>query len=1034
MSVLLEQINSAGQAYVEFAIPMLIQSSLLILILLFVDLLLRKKIRAGFRYWIWTLVLVKLALPTSLSTPVSLGHWFGEELATMDVGQIISSPRAAEINTDRHVPLTPGAELPLPVSGPVISPGVSEVQMTWQGIVFVSWLVIVMVMTLMLLHRTLFVRRLVAQAQKTNGSLNDMLAQCCHSMGIRRNVGLRISTNMTSPAVCRLFRPVILLPQSLMPSLDVSQLRAILMHELAHLKRFDLWVNCVQTFLQIIYFYNPLLWFANAIIRRTREQAVDEAVLVAMGEKAQEYLETLVNVAKLAFRRPTLSLRLIGVMESKNLFDWRIRTMLSKPIPQSAKLGVFGTIMILVSAVVLLPMAKAEKSDEQSGPSAGEDPARSVESLHDAAIDDNVEQIKLLISKGADVNTKQLNGWTPLHCALYYEQKEVAKVLIAKGADVNATNTSGVTPLHLSVGFGGTYISELLISAEANVNAMDNRGNTPLHYAARQWHIGSELLELLLTKGADVNVRNNKGQTPLHFASLSKRDKSYKGGANVLLAKGAKINAKDNRGCTPLHVAAESGHIQMVELLLAQGAVIEERNDDGEIALHQAARSGYQDVVELLLNEGANVNCKQSKGRTALHYSAEAGHLGTADLLIRGGANINAKSEDGETPLDAAALASEIELCTMLIEKGAKVESLYSATITGDLAKVESFIKEDNTTSEKAAALCAAAACGQDNVVDLLISKGVPANARNKRNETALHLAARGGFMDVAKRLLSKGADVNATGRNKETPLHYALDGGSKEVIELLVSKGAVVNAKNRYGETALHLAAQMGQKDVVVLLVNNGAAVQIEANRISRRRRTPFDYAAIRGHKEVAEFLIKKGAIIKPLPRYLLHHLCWAGYTDMVELLIQKGANVNPEKDPAVAYDEAPSHYAVWNDKPEALELLLSHGANPDAEDRWGWSLLHYTAGKDGPNSTVMTKMLLEKGANPNLATRGSGLTPLQLAAARVGGKTAVEILVNHGADVNLKDWNGKTALVWAQDKGHIEIVELLKKHGAKE
>jgi len=53
MSVILDQINSAGQVFIEFAIPMLVQSSLLILILLLVDMLLRKKIRAGFRYWMW---------------------------------------------------------------------------------------------------------------------------------------------------------------------------------------------------------------------------------------------------------------------------------------------------------------------------------------------------------------------------------------------------------------------------------------------------------------------------------------------------------------------------------------------------------------------------------------------------------------------------------------------------------------------------------------------------------------------------------------------------------------------------------------------------------------------------------------------------------------------------------------------------------------------------------------------------------------------------------------------------------------------
>ncbi|MCK5225926.1 MAG: DUF4019 domain-containing protein, partial [Planctomycetes bacterium] len=114
--------------------------------------------------------------------------------------------------------------------------------------------------------------------------------------------------------------------------------------------------------LQIFYFYNPLLWLANAVIRRVREQAVDEAVQVAMGEKAEQYPETLVNVAKLAFKRPALSLRLIGVVESRSALKGRVKRMLNRPIPKSAKLGILGLLTVLIFGAVLLPMAKAKDS------------------------------------------------------------------------------------------------------------------------------------------------------------------------------------------------------------------------------------------------------------------------------------------------------------------------------------------------------------------------------------------------------------------------------------------------------------------------------------------------------------------------------------------------------------------------------------------------------------------------------------------------------------------------------------------------
>ncbi|MHC4693213.1 MAG: M56 family metallopeptidase, partial [Planctomycetota bacterium] len=378
MNTIVEHINSTGHAFVEFALPMLIQSSVLIVILLLLDLLLRKKVKAVFRYWIWMLVLIKLILPTSLSSPLSLGYLFGEKLTYQDLAQ--SSPRLeptvpapAEISSGvgsiyiQPNPYIPPAEPVVSVTEPVIAETISPPQvpvtpLTWQGVVFLVWLTVVIAMGLLLLQRALFVRGLVAQAKKAGRLMNDALAFCCAGMGIKSKVGLKVSVNATTPSVCGLIRPVILVPWKLTSTLGASRLRTILMHELAHIKRGDLWVNLAQTALQIIYFYNPLLWLANFVIRRIREQAVDEAVLVAMGEKAQKYPQTLVDVAKMAFKRPALGLRLIGVVESKSALAGRIKHILGRPMPKSARLGIVSVFSILITAGVLLPMARARES------------------------------------------------------------------------------------------------------------------------------------------------------------------------------------------------------------------------------------------------------------------------------------------------------------------------------------------------------------------------------------------------------------------------------------------------------------------------------------------------------------------------------------------------------------------------------------------------------------------------------------------------------------------------------------------------
>jgi beta-lactamase regulating signal transducer with metallopeptidase domain len=285
MNTLFGPINSLGKIFIEFALPMLVQSSIVIGILLLAERLLRDKVRAVFRYWLGILIFVQLILPPLPISRVNLGYLF----VAGDVSQSTTSPVIA-----------------------------------WQGVVFLVWLAVVIVMGLLLLKRAILAGRHIRQAKRANFLMNDLLMYCCKCMGVNsRKVRLRISSDGTSPAVYGLFKPVILVPHNLAPSLGSRHLRAVLLHELAHIKRGDLWVNWAQTVLQIVYFYNPLLWLANSTICRVREQAVDEVVLAAMGKKIQRYPEMLADVARLMFKRPALSLGLIGVVESRDtLANW----------------------------------------------------------------------------------------------------------------------------------------------------------------------------------------------------------------------------------------------------------------------------------------------------------------------------------------------------------------------------------------------------------------------------------------------------------------------------------------------------------------------------------------------------------------------------------------------------------------------------------------------------------------------------------------------------------------------------------------
>ena len=373
MNTLIEQINTVGKSFVDFATPMLIQSSVLIIILFALDILLRKKLRAVFRYWIWMIVLVKLMLPPTLALPTSPVYWFSDKIHNPVSNAPIPEetqtyPHAAYHESPSHKNIATAGFIANETSyteqnstTSIIEP---KVQLSWQGYVFIIWLISIVIMISLLIQRTFFIKRLISQSQKANEKLTESIERARLQMKLKNRVELRLSETAISPSVCGLFKPTILIPKTLAEKINVNDLKAILLHELAHIKRYDLWVNLVQAILQIIYIYNPLLWIANIVIRNVREQAVDEMVLVAMGEQAEEYPKTLLNISRYSFGSATLSLRLIGVAESKKALFSRIKHITTKPFPTSTKLGLSRALTIIIAAFIFLPMARAEKSFE----------------------------------------------------------------------------------------------------------------------------------------------------------------------------------------------------------------------------------------------------------------------------------------------------------------------------------------------------------------------------------------------------------------------------------------------------------------------------------------------------------------------------------------------------------------------------------------------------------------------------------------------------------------------------------------------
>ncbi|MCP4711470.1 MAG: M56 family metallopeptidase, partial [Planctomycetes bacterium] len=236
-------------------------------------------------------------------------------------------------------------------------PNKPSIQLSWQGGLFLGWIGGVWLFGVLVFRRIVYVKSLIAESRHVRGEIRGILYKCQKQLGINNNIELRITRDLSRPAICGLIRPKILLPAGVLGKLSGHKLEAVIIHELLHIKRGDLWVNLFQTLLQIFYFYHPMLWIGNGMIRRVREQAVDEMVLTELNGEVKRYSNTLLDLAELAFARPGLQLGLVGVVETKSKLKERIQIMLNRPITYSSKMSVWGLVTVFLMAAVFIPMA-----------------------------------------------------------------------------------------------------------------------------------------------------------------------------------------------------------------------------------------------------------------------------------------------------------------------------------------------------------------------------------------------------------------------------------------------------------------------------------------------------------------------------------------------------------------------------------------------------------------------------------------------------------------------------------------------------
>jgi bla regulator protein blaR1 len=294
-----ETFNSWSMATTGVAAAILWQSALLAAIVGGVCWLLKRSSPAV-RYWCWQIVALKLLLMPWWILAVPLPFFFTETQSAAATTQASNSIDGAASNRLPSHTATlleqQSGKTPPSVTGP--SHQVIWIsQLRWHSWLVLAWLLGVTYLAARIAIQRRRMQRLLERASPSaEPHLLAMADGAAKQLGLRRKPTVMLTDQDVSPFVCGMFRPVLVLPRSLLHTLDDIGWRQVLLHELAHMKRRDLWWGWLPEIARLIYFFHPVAHWVCSRIRLERELACDQLAMALSGARPAEYAFLLVQV------------------------------------------------------------------------------------------------------------------------------------------------------------------------------------------------------------------------------------------------------------------------------------------------------------------------------------------------------------------------------------------------------------------------------------------------------------------------------------------------------------------------------------------------------------------------------------------------------------------------------------------------------------------------------------------------------------------------------------------------------------------
>ncbi|HLN33246.1 MAG TPA: M56 family metallopeptidase [Gemmataceae bacterium] len=326
--------------------------------------------------WMWRLACIKILVALVWVQPVAIPLLASNSHETM-ISQSVSlaAPEGGPV-----LELQPVLE----DRGPMLVTDSPQSHLTWCEVLLALWATGVCCCVIRTVKHWSGVQHLCRSGRPVeSSSLHRLCQEIGDRTGIRRLPRLRLAPSSAGPFLAGIWHPTIVLPDSVDARYDESELRLILAHELAHLKRRDLLWNWLPTFVDWLFFFHPLVWVMARSWLEVQEAACDELVIQNHLARPAEYGHLLLKISVNSYQEPRASTAKAGVLGPYRTLERRILAMTrirpysrGRLLCMAAFLAVLGTVVSVPWRLVADERTFAKNSGQQGSVQAPAGPGK----------------------------------------------------------------------------------------------------------------------------------------------------------------------------------------------------------------------------------------------------------------------------------------------------------------------------------------------------------------------------------------------------------------------------------------------------------------------------------------------------------------------------------------------------------------------------------------------------------------------------------------------------------------------------------